>query len=416
MVAWVAGLSSLIPGTLGLRALFLVCGGLTIVVAAAISRDLLRASDATASNSRLDRVAAWTALLAAVAPLLTVTGSLALPDAPQNLFAALVVWLGARATGRLWIAAGIALGLATLTKYSSGLLAPALFLSVFFDPSIRTELRTRWPWLGVLVAFLVFVPCLAWNATHDYVSIAFQFRHGFAGGAFGRYFGDWVGGLVGGAGPVVAVVGLFGLMRARTSMGRRMRMMIIVPLALLAWSALRGKIEVNWLAFVFAPLAAAAAVQLETMRFGRGLVVASVVFGALAALVYGIELRRPTLFSPAAPPIERFHGFSEQIARVRTICGEPGYAIVSNYQIAGQLAWFGGWRRFSASYGRPSQLDVWADVPRPGEPRCFVAYSRPNEAQLAKFGLTDEVAFERVDAVFAGVVIRTLWVAPLPPI
>lgn len=414
MVAWVAGLSSLLPGVLGLRTLFLLCGGLTIVVAAATSRDLLRASNPAAPGSALDRVAVWTALLAAAAPLLTITGSLALPDAPQNLFAALVVWLGSRASGRSWIWAGIALGLATLTKYSSGLLGPALFLSLFFDPSMRAELRTRWPWLGVVAAFLVFLPCLAWNATHDYVSIAFQFRHGFGGGAFGRYFGDWIGGLLGGAGPVVAVVGLYGLLRARTSMARRMAAMIIVPLALLAWSALRGKIEVNWLAFVFAPLAAAAAVQLNRIRFGRGLVIASVAFGGLAAVVYGVEVRRPTLISPAAAALERFHGWSDQVARVRQICGDTEYAIVSNYQIAGQLAWFGGWRRFSPTYGRPSQLDVWGDEPRPNEARCFVAYRQPGSADLEKLGL-EPMTFERVDAVFKDVVIRSLWVSRVPP-
>lgn len=418
MVAWLAGLSSVLPGVLGLRALFLLCGGLTIVVAAATARDLLRAREPDASSARLDQVAMWAALLAASAPMLTLTGALALPDAPQNLFSALVVWLASRATGRLWIAAGLALGLATLTKYSSGLLAPALLSAAVFDPTLRAELRTRWPWLGVVAAFLVFLPCLAWNAAHDFVSIRFQFGHGFAGGAFGRHVGDWFAGLLGGAGPVVAIAGLASLLlRDRTSMGRRIAAMVVVPLAVLAWSSLRGKIEANWLAFVFAPLAAAAAAELEAVRSGRALVWASVAFGVLATVVYGVELRTPRLFPPAAPPIERFHGWSEQVARVEEICGPPGFAIVSNYQVAAQLAWFGGWRHFSASWARPSHLDVWGDTPRPGESRCFVALrNKPEPAQLAALGLSPDLALERVDATLAGGVIRTLWVARVEPV
>src|SRR5262249_21237556 len=43
----------------------------------------------------------------------------------------------------------------------------------------RAALRTRWPWIGALVACVVFAPHIAWNARHDWVPIRFQLHHGF---------------------------------------------------------------------------------------------------------------------------------------------------------------------------------------------------------------------------------------------
>jgi hypothetical protein len=39
-----------------------------------------------------------------------------------------------------------------------------------------------------------------------------------------------------------------------------------------------------------------------------------------------------------------------------------------NYQDAAELAFYAGWTRFGPAAERPSQLDIWDDHPRPGEP------------------------------------------------
>jgi hypothetical protein len=41
-------------------------------------------------------------------------------------------------------------------------------------------LRTPWPWLGGLLALLVFSPNLVWNGDNDWLTLRFQFGHGFA--------------------------------------------------------------------------------------------------------------------------------------------------------------------------------------------------------------------------------------------
>ena len=123
----------------------------------------------------------------------------------------------ARARGRGWVAAGVVVVLALLSKYSAALLAPALLLLVLLDPELRRELRTPWPWLGGAVAILVFLPNLLWNASHGWMAILFQVRHGTGSGASLRSFAEYLGGLLGGAGLVALPLGLWRLVRARDS-------------------------------------------------------------------------------------------------------------------------------------------------------------------------------------------------------
>jgi hypothetical protein len=78
------------------------------------------------------------------------------------------------ATGdaRLWLGAGAVAGISLLDKHTFALLGLGLALGVLATP-LRADLRTRWPWLGAAAALLVASPNLAWNALHDWPSLAF---------------------------------------------------------------------------------------------------------------------------------------------------------------------------------------------------------------------------------------------------
>src|SRR5512137_392085 len=191
MVAWLAALAPSSAGELGLRLPFVACGALAVVFAGLVAREL----------SDDPRAPAAGALLAAAAPLLTLTGALALPDAPVEAAYGAATWLLARARGRRWLWAGVAVGLALLSKHTAALLAPALLLLVAWDRELRRELATPWPWAGGAVAVAVFLPNLWWNATHGWVTIAFQLRHGFGGTPGWRSFLEYLGGQLGGPGP-----------------------------------------------------------------------------------------------------------------------------------------------------------------------------------------------------------------------
>src|SRR5262249_52482984 len=150
---------------------FALCGALVVVFAAYMARAL----------SDRPRAPLAAALLAATVPMLTLGGALALPDAPLEAAFAAATWLLLTARGRTWLLVGLGAGLALLSKYSAGLLAVSILVVLPFDPAPRAELRTRWPWLGALVAALIFAPCLAWNAAHGFISVRFQVAHALAG-------------------------------------------------------------------------------------------------------------------------------------------------------------------------------------------------------------------------------------------
>jgi hypothetical protein len=76
-----------------------------------------------------------------------------------------------------WLAAGAAMGLAFLSKYTGVFLQGGLVLFFLASPGHRHLLRTLrggGPWLALAVAQLVSLPVWIWNLRHDFASFAFQ--------------------------------------------------------------------------------------------------------------------------------------------------------------------------------------------------------------------------------------------------
>jgi len=418
LVAWlIAAGKALVPGELGVRLLFLLAGGLGAVFAALLARELLGEGEGA------PRAILGAALLAASAPLLHLLGALALPDAPLAAAYTAALWLFARARGTRFLWAGLSVGVALLAKYTAALLAPALLLLVFLDPELRRELATPFPWLGALLATALFAPCLAWNAAHGFVSLRFQLGHGFGGEASLRSVAEYLVGQLLGCGPVALLVGLAFLLRARTSPERRVAAAVLLPLAVTTLSALRGRVEANWPSLVYPALCAAAAVGLArgSRALARALLLASTVAGfGLLALFASVE-RAPGLFL-GTPAVERFHGWRDAAILVREraerACrklgcdGEQPFLFTDSYQTAGELAFYGGFRRFGPAAERPSQLDLWGDRPRPGEPFLFVGPGRAAASPRRTFRAEGEQPTERVEASFGGRALRDLAVTP----
>ncbi len=73
-----------------------------------------------------------------------------------------------------WFVAGFFMGLAWLGKYSGIMLVPSVFLFILVSKHQRKWLFTPYPYIGALIATLVFSPVLIWNAQHEWISFAFQ--------------------------------------------------------------------------------------------------------------------------------------------------------------------------------------------------------------------------------------------------
>lgn len=128
------------------------------------------------------RAGFWTAVVFTLAPLFGVTSATwVLPDGP--LGAALAAFLvavaqalfGPAATARRWwLVAGLAGGLALLSKYTAVLTFAGVALAVATAPGLRRWYARPEPYLAAALAALAFAPVLAWNAAHDWASLGFQ--------------------------------------------------------------------------------------------------------------------------------------------------------------------------------------------------------------------------------------------------
>ena len=68
---------------------------------------------------------------------------------------------------RLWLLLGAIIGLGLENKHSMAFFAAALAAGVLLTPE-RKLLRSPWPWLGVLAAFLLAAPNLVWQMQHQW--------------------------------------------------------------------------------------------------------------------------------------------------------------------------------------------------------------------------------------------------------
>jgi len=75
---------------------------------------------------------------------------------------------------RAWWGVGVSLGLGLLSKYTIGMLVPAMLIFVAWDAQSRAWLRSWRPYVAGFVALAIFSPVIYWNASHDWASFAFQ--------------------------------------------------------------------------------------------------------------------------------------------------------------------------------------------------------------------------------------------------
>ena len=135
----------------------------------------------------------WAAAALNLAPVLSVTaGSWVLPDGPL-LAALLAATLCLRAALRTrgaaawgwWLGAGGGAGLALLSKYSALLTIAGALAYLVTDPEGRRWLRRPHPYMAGLLALVLFLPVIVWNAEHGWTS--FLFQGGRAGGHFAPF-------------------------------------------------------------------------------------------------------------------------------------------------------------------------------------------------------------------------------------
>jgi 4-amino-4-deoxy-L-arabinose transferase-like glycosyltransferase len=359
LVAWLMAL-------LGIRPTSLLCGLGTVAAVWGLARDVYGS-----------REAAWrAAALWSSVPVGALAGVWATPDSPLLLCWVLALWALYR---ERWVMAGLACGLALLSKY------PGVLLSVAFVASaVRARRLPAGAWLTALLGVLLFLPVVLWNATHDWVGFAFQLKHGLGGRGGWRSFGEFLVGQFALGGLV-----LFPLTLVYAVRGPReqflLRAAALVPLLVFGYAATGTRGEANWPAVAY--LSACVGVAGMRPRWFR-----AVAFTNLAVvLAVGSHVVVPVVRFERDVPQMRTHGWKDLAALAEPSRLFPGleredlaavYTI--SYQYSAEVAYYAGLPTDTAGPARYSQYDLWPELPvRPGQDVLWISAGPPPPDDLA---------------------------------
>ncbi len=287
------------------------------------------------------------------------------PDVALIPFAVAMIWALVRLVEsndpRWWLVAGAFAGLALLSKFTAVMLLPAVAAFVLVPDWRWRWLLSPYPWLAALIALVLFLPVLIWNAEHDWASFRFQVVRAIAThGVSLRTVGDYIGLQFGLVGFVLLPVVLSGLTltawrgyRAREPVAILLSTSVIVPFLYFFWKSLTLRVGDTWPMFMWPIGFAAAAINIAMLpREGRpAWMVRSTISWANTAVVTGlVTVVLVFLYSVAAPwnffgradPIGGEAGYEQVAARAQAELQEIGatWIATSDYRTYSMLRWY----------------------------------------------------------------------------
>lgn len=349
MIAWWIRLGQMLVGdtALGVRLIPALSTGLTTWLVGDLARRL------GLSQTTGERAALWYNATFTVA----LGGLLATPDTPACLFWTLAVWCLARqhqsGDGRWWLGAGAAAGLSCLSKYSGLFLAPGVFAWLLIAPGGLKQLMRPWPWLAAVVAVLVFVPNVAWNAAHDWMTFEKQFGRVGAKELHPGRLPEFLVTQFLLLNPIIAVLAARGIGRSWRARRTDPDLAVLLPMAVatpfilyLTVHSLHDRVQGHWPVPAFGALVICAAYAAERSRRW--------VRGAVLALGFGLSLPALVHLASSSPRL----GDSDPALHLRAW---PAFAQeLEALRLAEGATWVG-----TQSYGVAAQLDAARRIQSP---------------------------------------------------
>jgi 4-amino-4-deoxy-L-arabinose transferase-like glycosyltransferase len=308
-------------------------------------------------------------LLANTTPLLAAGSILMTIDPPLVLFwsgAMVCAWRGLQPDGRTWhwLATGVWLGLAFLSKYTALLFIPSLALFFVLYPPARAQFRRAGPWLMFAPLLLAALPVVLWNAQHGWVTVQHVSENAKLDKPWHftfKFFFEFLGAEAGLLNPIffvailLAVVG-FWKSRRETALLTFLFAMG-APVFFGYWLyTLHSRVQPNWIAAGAIPLLCFALLYWEgrwragTQAAPRWLA-AGLLLGAVVVIVLhdtSIVRRVTGVGLPVAvDPLRRVRGITDiakLVDETRRTWQEkenrPTFIIASHYGLTGQLSFY----------------------------------------------------------------------------
>lgn len=180
------------------------------------------------------------------------------PDVPVFFFWSISLFVFWQIVGSdrpwLWYVLGLLFGLALLSKYTAILMVPCVVLFLVFTDE-RRWLKTRYPYLAVLIGFSCFLPVVYWNSLHDWVSFRFQLNNGLGREGYSLdHVAEYIGGQLLVAGPVAWVIGVYAALVGLYRRDKKTLFLIAATVPVLVFfgfSSLKKPAGPNWPAFAY---------------------------------------------------------------------------------------------------------------------------------------------------------------------
>ncbi len=188
---------------------------------------------------------------------------------------------------RNWLGIGVGIGIGVLSKYTIAFPVASLLAAVLLLPSQRNALRSRWFWLGSLVATVIAAPNLLWLAQHHWITLRMEHAIHLRDVRLGRgndFFTDQIKFTL--CAFPLAVVGLVSLLRSARF--RLLAALYLGPLLLLAGMKARGYYLIPGYAVLYAAGAVAVERALAQRHHWQRIAACSAIFAALALNVAAV--------------------------------------------------------------------------------------------------------------------------------
>ncbi len=287
------------------------------------------------------------------------------PDVALIPFAVAMIWalirLNESGNPRWWLAAGVFAGLALLSKFTVVMLIPAVLAFMLVPDWRRRWLLSPYPWLAALIALVLFLPVLIWNAQHDWASFRFQLVRATATHELSlRTVADFIGLQFGLVGFILLPVVLSGV--ALTAWRGYLRgdavaillsTAVIVPFGYFFWKSLSLRVGDTWPMFIWPAGFAATAINIAMLpREGwPAWMIRSTISWANAALASGIFMVvvvflyyvvSPWNFIGKADPIGGEAGFEQVVDRAQAELQRIGatWIATTDYRTYAMLRWY----------------------------------------------------------------------------
>jgi hypothetical protein len=280
---------------------------------------------------------------------------------------------------KAWCWAGVMLGLAFTSKYTSILLPVGVLIAFVSHRRLWPRFMEWGPYAACIIATLVFLPVLMWNARHGWISMAYQIEHGLGEaitlrGAW-RHEGDLLGGQAGLATPILFVMIAIAVAKSlRPRLGPEKWMLAVVTtvfFGFFVYSAMRKRVEANWPApaYIGGVVLFACYQWSEVSKRWRAAGIALAGVLSIAVYLHSLKPIIPESLLPARrDPIGRAYGWREVAQAVNRAAAAPlpsgakTYLAADRYQEASEIAFWsvGHPETFALNLGsRRNQYDLW---------------------------------------------------------